>query len=369
VVILHGKYADVGPMIDTLTKTARNLKVELTVQKMEGPMFKDTDAIKLIDRALAQYEKCNLLMVTIPMGLKTSYPKLKQATLAITEKREILTQFVVENTLKKKGVQSIHTKLLLQMIAKRGNILWIPSYQEEMNKVMEKVMLLGIDTGSKGSCNLMAAVGTINSTFSLYSSATTKNGEGDRKFNAMLEVTLKCIEGYVSRNKSPPSEMIIFFNASPGDQINLYQENYCKKLQENVQKTYNHAIRLTVAMVNLRNSERFFTAENVPRNVPPGTLVSSTIVSKNYDFFIVSQQSNKGSIVPNHYKIITAESKLEEGHLQELIFSQCFNYVNWTGSIKVPAILQYAKKCARFNAEVMNGMEVSHGLQARPYFV
>ena len=87
VVILHTKNADVSQMIDTLTKTAKNLKVELTVNKLEGPMFKDTDAIKLIDRALEQYDKCNLLMVCIPMGLKTSYPKLKQATLAITEKR------------------------------------------------------------------------------------------------------------------------------------------------------------------------------------------------------------------------------------------------------------------------------------------
>lgn len=83
-VILHTKSADVNPMVDTLTKTAKNLKVDLSVQKMEGPMFKDTDAIKLIDRALTQYEKCNLLMVCIPMGLKTSYPKLKQATLAIS---------------------------------------------------------------------------------------------------------------------------------------------------------------------------------------------------------------------------------------------------------------------------------------------
>ena len=108
-------------------------------------------------------------------------------------------------------------------------------------------------------------------------------------------------------------------------------------------------------MVNLRNSERFFTAGNEIKNVPPGTLVSSNIVSKDYDFFIVSQQSFKGSIVPNHYKVIACNSKLEEGHLQELIFSQCFNYANWTGSIKVPAILQYAKKCARFNAEVLEG--------------
>jgi aubergine-like protein len=44
---------------------------------------------------------------------------------------------------------------------------------------------------------------------------------------------------------------------------------------------------------------------------------------------------------------------MEEGKLQELTFSQCFNYVNWTGSIKVPAVLQYAKKCVKFGAEVL----------------
>ena len=122
-------------------------------------------------------------------------------------------------------------------------------------------------------------------------------------------------------------------------------------------------------MVNLRNSERFFTTDAVPRNVYPGTLISSTLVSNNYDFYIVSQQSRAGTVVPNHYKVITCNSKLEEGHLQELIYSQCFNYVNWTGSIKVPAVLQYAKKCARFNAEVICGQEVSVGLRSRPYYI
>eukprot|EP00178_Gracilaria_changii_P004779 TRINITY_DN1779_c0_g1_i2.p1 TRINITY_DN1779_c0_g1~~TRINITY_DN1779_c0_g1_i2.p1 ORF type:complete len:256 (-),score=40.38 TRINITY_DN1779_c0_g1_i2:34-801(-) len=255
------------------------------------------------------------------------------------------------------------------MIAKRGNILWVPSYQEEMNKAFDKAMLLGIDVGSKADCKIMAAVGTINSTFSSYSSATTINSDSDKKFQNMVYVTLKSVEGYVTRNKNPPSELVIFLNGSPGDQINLIQENYCKKVQEQIQQTYNHNIKLTCALVNLRNTERFFTAESNPKNVTPGTLVSSTIVSKNYDFFIVSQQSTKGSVVPNHYKVIVSESKLEEGHLQELVFSQCFNYVNWTGSIKIPAILQYAKKCARFNAEVMAGKEVAKALQARPYFV
>ena len=122
-------------------------------------------------------------------------------------------------------------------------------------------------------------------------------------------------------------------------------------------------------MVNLRNSERFFTAGHDIKNVFPGTLVSSCVVSKAYDFFIVSQQSTKGSVVPNHYKVIYTTSKIEEGHLQELIFSQCFNYANWTGSIKVPAILQYTKKCARFNAEVLSGSPVSTEFNTKPYFI
>jgi hypothetical protein len=36
--------------------------------------------------------------------------------------------------------------------------------------------------------------------------------------------------------------------------------------------------------------------------------------------------------------------------------------VNWTGSIKVPGILQYAKKCVRFNTEVFESKKVSEDL-------
>ncbi len=100
-----------------------------------------------------------------------------------------------------------------------------------------------------------------------------------------------------------------------------------------------------------------------------GTLINSDIVSENYDFFLISQQSNKGSTVPNHYKVIFNTSKLEEGVLQELIFGQCFNYVNWTGSIKVPSVLQYAKKNAKFSSEVLDRLQVPKELFGKPYFV
>ena len=120
-------------------------------------------------------------------------------------------------------------------------------------------------------------------------------------------------------------------------------------------------------MVNVKVSDRFFT--NRGDNVRAGTLINTDVVTKDYDFFLVSQNSNKGCIVPNHYKVIYSDSKMEEGCLQELVYSQCFNYVNWSGSIKVPAVLQYAKKSAKFNSETMETKFVDQSLERYLYFV
>ena len=130
----------------------------------------------------------------------------------------------------------------------------------------------------------------------------------------------------------------------------------------------NQAPCLQVVMVNTKTSERFFSADS-GENVRAGTLINTEVVSRDYDFYLVSQNSNRGCIVPNHYKVVFSNSKMEEGVLSELIFSQCFNYVNWSGSIKVPGVLQYAKKCAKFHNEVLEEQKLSESLERCLYFV
>lgn len=128
--------------------------------------------------------------------------------------------------------------------------------------------------------------------------------------------------------------------------------------------------KLSLVMVNTKTNERFFLNDHSgAKNVQAGTIVADDIVSENYDFYIVSQGSNRGSTVPNHYKVVFSNSEIEEGLLHELIFSQCFNYVNWTGSIKIPGILQYAKKCAKFSAEALEGSRVHEDLDNKLYYV
>ena len=83
-------------------------------------------------------------------------------------------------------------------------------------------------------------------------------------------------------------------------------------------------------------------------------LINEQIVSKDYDFYMISQHCNMGTVKPVYYKIIHSTSKIEEGILQELIYSQCFNYANWTGSVRVPGVLQYAKKLSMLISQYVN---------------
>lgn len=110
---------------------------------------------------------------------------------------QIVTQVVTEMTLRKKGIQSIATKILLQIIAKRGNTLWVP----ETTFKFSNTMLLGFDTAkSTSGSTVISGISTINSTFSsLFSTHRSYDG-GERKFASMIELALSCMGAYVARN-------------------------------------------------------------------------------------------------------------------------------------------------------------------------
>ena len=75
---------------------------------------------------------------------------------------KIVCQIATEGTLRKKNFKSIATKILLQMIAKRGNTLWVP----ESAMKLDKVMMSAFDCAKSGNKNVISGVATINSTYS-----------------------------------------------------------------------------------------------------------------------------------------------------------------------------------------------------------
>ena len=65
-----------------------------------------------------------------------------------------------------------------------------------------------------------------------------------------------------------------------------------------------------------------------------------------YDFFLVSQCVNQGTVSPTNYNIIYDNMGLSADHLQWLTYKLTHMYYNWAGTVRVPAPCQYAHKLA-----------------------
>jgi aubergine-like protein len=65
-----------------------------------------------------------------------------------------------------------------------------------------------------------------------------------------------------------------------------------------------------------------------------------------FDFFLVPQSVGQGTVTPTHYNVLEFSSNMQPDHFQQIAFKLCHVYFNWTGTIRVPAVCQYAHKLA-----------------------
>lgn len=127
----------------------------------------------------------------------------------------------------------------------------------------------------------------------------------------MVSLTIKSLAEYMNRNEKYPKDIILLSHAVGKSQVDIYQEHFINPLEEHIKKFLKADIKITVVLVNVKTVTRLFHTEgNFGTNAPVGTLVSNTIVSENYDFYLLNQQS-KNAIAPNHFEVIYKTSKME----------------------------------------------------------
>ena len=109
---------------------------------------------------------------------------------------------------------------------------------------------------------------------------------------------------------------------------------------------------LTYVIVSKRINTRFFlkgsqAPPRPPTNPPSGTVVDDVVtLPERYDFFLVSQSVRQGTVNPTSYNVIEDNSGLKPDNLQMLTYRLCHLYYNWPGTVRVPAVCQYAHKLA-----------------------
>jgi aubergine-like protein len=61
---------------------------------------------------------------------------------------------------------------------------------------------------------------------------------------------------------------------------------------------------------------------------------------------LISQHVTQGTVNPTHYNVVHDTIGLKPDHYQKLAFRLTHMYYNWPGTIRVPAVCQYAHKLA-----------------------
>lgn len=186
--------------------------------------------------------------------------------------------------------------------------------------------------------------------------------------NNTFEIVSKSLEAYFNFNKNLPTEIIILKNGCSESQL---QQRYLEIEEANeVFNELRTKPKLIYIIADKRPKQKFFlNTKNRTSNPSYGTLVNKKVIGKGYQFFLVSQNCNRGTAKPVHYKVIFNNTNFEEGTLEQLIFAESFNYMNWSGSIRIPAPLQYAEKLVKFVSEHINKPPETEKLNDHLFFI
>ena len=291
-------------------------------------------------------EGCTFVMMVMGrFSADNFYKKVKEfADLKV----QILTQVVKENPkiFEKRG---FFDKLVFQMCSKLGYPLWIVQKPQALQQA--DTMLIGADVyHSKGKESVTAVIGTLNNDYSRFCSlSNVQEKRGQEIMDNVAEMVMECVSAYVDKCKKVPAK-ILFYRDGVGDtMMDLVTKYELTKIKDLLQAKYGKDTpKITFVVVTKRISDKSLTLspDGSVSNPPSGTILSTSIIKKEMEFFMIAQNVTEGTATPTRYQLLLNECGYSSDDLHQITFFQAFNYYGWSGAVKVPAVCQYAHKLA-----------------------
>ncbi|CAN1783908.1 Protein argonaute 16 [Linum perenne] len=111
--------------------------------------------------------------------------------------------------------------------------------------------------------------------------------------------------------------------------------------------------KFTVIIAQKNHHTKLFKAQG-PDNVPPGTVVDTTVVHpRNYDFYMCAHNGAIGTSRPAHYHVLIDEIGFTPDELQNLVHSLSYVYQRSTTAISIVAPVCYAHLAAQQMSQFM----------------
>lgn len=296
-----------------------------------------------------------LVMCVLPDDRKDRYDAIKKLTCC---ERPVPSQNVIAKTIKRENIlKSVAVKVVMQINCKLQGRLWNAEIPIKNKGVL---MVVGIDTFqdekmSEGRSRKVtgAFVASYNPQATAYWSRHIKEVQDLSSLASALGKTMSlALKNFRFHNGKLPDRIMVYRDGVGDGQLeNIRQAEVEQYLKAFEQLGDDYMPKLTVTVVTKRIPQRFFLRRGPKEyvNPPPGTVVDTTVTkhdSAMYDYFIVSQSTNQGTVSPTHYNIIYDTSNWNMDRHQMLAYKLCHLYYNWAGTIRVPAPCQYAHKLA-----------------------
>lgn len=266
--------------------------------------------------------------------------------------RAVATQVIKARTITPKGgnvrtLMSVATKVAIQLNCKLGGIPWV------LKNPLSSVMVIGFDVchdtrdKSKSFGAMVASMYGGGNKHPKYFSTVNHHSSGEELSNFMAQNVIKAMHAYRNDFNALPMRIIVYRDGVGEGQLKYVYEHEIGAMKEKLNMAYKdqqNPARLTFCVVSKRINTRLFHGAHNPM---PGTIVDDVItLPERNDFFLVSQSVRQGTVSPTSYNILRDESGLNADQLQLYTYKQTHLYYNWSGTVGVPAVCQYAHKLA-----------------------
>lgn len=348
VVIPTGSESLIAGFLNCMKDAARGMRFQ--IEEPQTVVIQNDSPAVYVDNLNRIIQKDpQLIMCLVSNDKADRYAAIKKKTCV---ERAVPTQVIKTRTITPKGgnvrtLMSVATKVAIQINCKLGGIPWM------VRNPLSSIMVIGFDVchdtrdRSKSYGAMVATMYCQGQKHPKFFSTVNHHSSGEELSNFMAQNVIKALHSYrADFNGALPMRIIVYRDGVGEGQLNYVCKHEVGSIKEKLNMAYKDTTKssLTFFVVSKRINTRFFHQKNNPQ---PGTVVDDIVtLPERDDFYLVSQCVRQGTVSPTSYNILINESGLNADQLQLYTFKQTHLYYNWSGSVGVPAVCQYAHKLA-----------------------
>jgi len=360
------------PVLDIWLRSLRDIAQVAFAMKMADPTRvicteQRREIVQLLENRLTPKTQM-VLLLTPQKDAKKVYELFKQTTIS---RYPCVTQVVKSETIRKRqSIAAVLSRIVLQINAKFCGPLWHIDLQSPITAPLMTVptMVIGLDVYNSYEGETMetfigfaASLDTRCAEYFSTASLLDKQDWRGSMSEKIQEFLKQAILQFTRRNaKLLPEHFIIYRASASEDQWTAIRQTEIEAVQQFFSSLnmldvvgQKYAPNLTFIAISKNTHMRFFaqnseTANASFKNPEPGTVVDVPMTARSdaINFYLVNQAAGKGTANPTHYTVLHDSANVNPVALQSLTYRLSYLYFNFTGSVKMPAPAQYAKKIA-----------------------